>query len=938
MANEFAFLPWMKSPLSMRAEAPASGVRAVVPVGVQVTANGADQGAAARTPIELLGAGDIASIERPMITWVEPRPGSRGIEPNYFPYVEFADADFPWRYSLDVSRGNRARPWLALVALKADEFRFVPRVGNGLPSIEVTSPGSSLPDLAQSWAAAHVQVDLTAPGASLATLPDVVRRDPGAHFSRLLCLRKLAGETAYFLFLVPAFEAGRLKGLDRAEAATPWDAPAWSSATAGPIQLPYYAEWSFGTAATEDFESLVRRLTPRDLDVVGGGLTARRVRGGEPGHFPGYLDAQATFVPEGALRTPRADDVRAGFAGDALTPRLAGELTAAIAPLSSLSGPDSAVSNDPLFTLPAYGHLFRRSAAIRAPGAGAAWPNPDPWIHEANLDRRYRLAAGIGARVVRRHQEALMSAAWSQAGEIVAANRLVALAHAARRLQDRLHTRYVASIEPDIVLALAEPMLPALRYPATSATMEVHLRRLGLPSGALSVTERKVLAKRPMRAETALRGAQRTTARGPARARVPDTHYGASLEVRPAAAESRQVRAKWTSAVFPKTDQVTLKRVLRSPALRMGTVFAQRELEVDGLRDSVVEQMARVPELRVARQLTGLTAREVTELEPALRGPRIPEPMFPYLLEQGADFLLPGLANLPDETVGVLLENPRYIEAFLLGANHEMNRELLWREYPGDLRSTVFARFWERGAPPDDHQLDDIVPIDQWTGALGTHARDGGGEDLVLVVRGELVRRFPGFQVALNRQRLVGGEWRPDAGQTMSPRFWAAFGPDSKLFGFPLTEAELRAHKREYFFVIYEPAGRYRFGLDVATDAVRRARRDLRRAALPFPMASLAASTARIALSASPGTGASSPIAVAPTAPATPVPASWADLSWDHVQLTSSQYVDAVSEVHPTAGDAGQWGSAAHSAGLASVMFQRPMRVVIGAGRMVGDG
>ena len=42
--------------------------------------------------------------------------------------------------------------------------------------------------------------------------------------------------------------------------------------------------------------------------------------------------------------------------------------------------------------------------------------------------------------------------------------------------------------------------------------------------------------------------------------------------------------------------------------------------------------------------------------------------------------------------------NPRTIEAFMAGLNHEFSSELLWREFPADLRHTAFRRFWDGGA------------------------------------------------------------------------------------------------------------------------------------------------------------------------------------------------------------------------------------------------
>src|SRR5687768_6341389 len=123
MATEFAFLPWIRTPLVARAAAPAAnGTRREVNMGVQVVANDANYGSAAMTTIELYDAGDVKGFDPGLVARVEPAPGARGVEPNYFPFVEFFDADLPWRNTLDVSAGARVTPWLALVALRPEEF------------------------------------------------------------------------------------------------------------------------------------------------------------------------------------------------------------------------------------------------------------------------------------------------------------------------------------------------------------------------------------------------------------------------------------------------------------------------------------------------------------------------------------------------------------------------------------------------------------------------------------------------------------------------------------------------------------------------------------------------------------------------------------------------------------------------------------------------
>ena len=84
-------------------------------------------------------------------------------------------------------------------------------------------------------------------------------------------------------------------------------------------------------------------------------------------------------------------------------------------------------------------------------------------------------------------------------------------------------------------------------------------------------------------------------------------------------------------------------------------------------------------------------------------GPEIDEALVWSLVELSPELVLPGVERFPVNSVHVVETNPEFVAAFLAGANHEMARELLWREYPADLATTTFRRFWDR---PDPGQYD----------------------------------------------------------------------------------------------------------------------------------------------------------------------------------------------------------------------------------------
>jgi hypothetical protein len=99
-----------------------------------------------------------------------------------------------------------------------------------------------------------------------------------------------------------------------------------------------------------------------------------------------------------------------------------------------------------------------------------------------------------------------------------------------------------------------------------------------------------------------------------------------------------------------------------------------------------------------------------------------------------------------------------FIEAYFVGLNHEMGRELLWRGFPTDQRGTVFSRFWDRrGAVPGATPVSDsdIQPIAGWrrTEALGTHLTQAASDLVVLLIRGELLQRYPRATIYLQEAK-----------------------------------------------------------------------------------------------------------------------------------------------------------------------------------------
>ena len=205
---------------------------------------------------------------------------------------------------------------------------------------------------------------------------------------------------------------------------------------------------------------------------------------------------------------------------------------------------------------------------------------------------------------------------------------------------------------------------------------------------------------------------------------------------------------------------------------------------------------------------------------PIMAAPRMDRPMYEALDAYDRDWLIPGLGSIPyTDFITVLFTNPAFTEAFLVGLSDEMGRELLWRGYPTDERGTYFSRFWNPGK-------DDLAnPIHRFSRApLGAHVTEGGGDSghVVMVVRGELVRRYPDLIAVAMRAHDVNAQGKPTFfdlnafPDTIAPvLFHDHLDPDILLVGFNLTQAQVLDPNAKWWFILAEHPTAPRFGLDL---------------------------------------------------------------------------------------------------------------------------
>jgi len=832
--------------------------------------------------VRLRGPADVVGIDPNEIVRVDPKPNTVDFEPNYFPGIEFDRPDFPWLFTPAKAGENaRLRPWLCLVVVRQQDGVFLSSSADApLAILNINGPAKpadELPDLLDSWAWAHAQVAASSLSETdPETLKNDIRTRPERSLSRLLCPRILQPNTDYLACVVPTFELGRRAGLgedinDTELTATNALKPAWAFTPTPPtsVRLPVYYHWRFRTGEGGDFESLVRLL--RAVPAADG-LGKRPMDIREPGFkLPPTFPDDAQLSLEGALRplekrefAPWPDGAQAPFQTELA--RLVNAPGQAL-----IVDPDS----DPLLAPPLYGQWHAARLTVKL---GAL-----PWFDELNLDPRHRSIAAFGTRVVQEHQEALMASAWEQAGDLQRANQRMRQLQLSLAAGTSLHARHFRNLGDDAMLRVSAPALARLRAIGAmgdTGTLAGAVASKALPIQAASTAMRRIGRERgPITRRIAAQGLARSATPnwmtvlnsaiavdfitpalpdmatfGVIRERVPQPatlsqfrevtaetvratgarpHFRIAPEGQPVFHAGRYQPVPLvdnpTSANFRAAAQAHLARV--NPG-RMGIIFAPPPpLAMQEVRNALVTQMeprrTLVPLARAVIAMspnaaaTPPTNTGIVPIEPIMAAPKFPQPMYESLRDLSQQLLLPGLETVEPNSVLGLETNSRFVEAYLVGLNFEMGRELLWRGYPTDQRGTYFDRFWDARSSGGGA---DVHPIHSWQDRpLGDPQTAPAGDRFVMLIRSSLLRRYPSAVIYAAKAIKPDGARRParSTDDEEHPVFRGSMQPDVTFFGFDLTVGQVVGtgvgDDHGYFIVVQEQPGEPRFGYDVGT-------------------------------------------------------------------------------------------------------------------------
>jgi hypothetical protein len=230
---------------------------------------------------------------------------------------------------------------------------------------------------------------------------------------------------------------------------------------------------------------------------------------------------------------------------------------------------------------------------------------------------------------------------------------------------------------------------------------------------------------------------------------------------------------------------------------------------------------------------SGLAWHPPDPIRTIMAAPAFPQPMYAPLANLSPQYVLPGADQVPANSVGLLQANHAFIEAYLAGLSHEMARQLLLAGYPTDGMGTYFRQFWDvsryvpqPGDPTDPAQLaetlKDIPPISTWQLPLGLGSHDNRTGvppgNIALLIRGDLLRRYPDAIIYAAKATLSGGQRVIDTSDERYPIYAGSLPGDITFIGFNLSPADAKGgtptSPEGFFFVFQQHPSGPRFGLE----------------------------------------------------------------------------------------------------------------------------
>src|SRR5215217_53991 len=490
--------------------------------------------------------------------------------------------------------------------------------------------------------------------------------------------------------------------------------------------------------------------------------------------------------------------------------------------------------NDPIISPPLYGKWHSNKKLVSKIGNDKndpAWLasltiDPDPskdwlknfredppfeWLEQLNLDPTNRTAAGLGVRVIQDLQEELMEYAWDQDKLLKERNKLLRLAQLSVSISENIFDRCLRPMEASVFIRVVSPLHSKVVYKQEIEEENKSVKHLisksPIPDAILSPSFTKISAKRS-------KIHRRLFDR--------NSHISSNILERLNDTGSNFL----TRSMVSSGTLLTIEKLVNSPVLHEHVTEEHfRGVNLDLVSESIRNTVKSIEDLIPVPKSVGVAAQSVKAplgeihdslkrslnpaltiqskakkevmghkrinedihtagldeerkedaLDPIVSYPEFRRPMFEPLRDLSEELLLPGVKDIPPNTIGLLESNPSFINSYMVGLNHEMARELLWREYPTDQRGSYFRQFWDSSIaihrdrlkyfrenghyPPEEEEkkiiekYSDIPEIHKWKDSSLEEIhkwKDSTPDDVilraqrtVLLIKGELLMRYP---------------------------------------------------------------------------------------------------------------------------------------------------------------------------------------------------
>ena len=160
---------------------------------------------------------------------------------------------------------------------------------------------------------------------------------------------------------------------------------------------------------------------------------------------------------------------------------------------------NSDIGEDPLLVPPVYGVWH---ALIEKLGVAA---NP-PWIEELNLDFRNRGAAGLGAKVIQKHQDDFVNRAWQQVNKVNDANKKIQETLLAQAVTKYIFKKHIVNAGNDKAVMLTHSVQHLIKNSDNTQTVQQDFIESRIPFASKTAAFRKVSRPNSKVAKTSVVG------------------------------------------------------------------------------------------------------------------------------------------------------------------------------------------------------------------------------------------------------------------------------------------------------------------------------------------------------------------------------------------------------------------------------------------------